>query len=321
MITRVTQRMMTGRELSQLGQASTRMADAQEQMTTGKKLSRPSDGPADTTVALKARAGVAQQTQFQRNADDGQAWLQTIDSALQSANTQVTRAYTLALQGANTATNGQTAENALADEIDQIKQGLLATANSQYLGRPVFGGTTAGGSAFAQAGVTDSSGNPVLDADGNQVQQVQYVGDSGSVNRRVGPDTVVRVDSNGQSVFGSTSDGTSPSTSVFDALDKLSTALRSSDQDGIQAGIQAMQDARTRISSAAADEGARMNQITAASNVAGDNKLALQTVQSNVEDIDIAEATINLETQTTAYNAALAAISKTSQQSLLDYLA
>lgn len=317
MITRVTQRMMTGRELSQLGQASTRMADAQEQMTTGKKLSRPSDGPADTTVALKARAGVAQQTQFQRNADDGQAWLQTIDSALQSANTQVTRAYTLALQGANTATNGQTAENALADEIDQIKQGLLATANSQYLGRPVFGGTTAGGSAFAQVGVTDSSGNPVLDASGNQVQQVQYVGDGGSVNRRVGPDTVVRVDSNGQSVFGSTSDGSS----IFDALDKLSTALRSSDQDGIQAGIQAMQDARTRISSAAADEGARMNQITAASNVAGDNKLALQTVQSNVEDIDIAEATINLETQTTAYNAALAAISKTSQQSLLDYLA
>jgi flagellar hook-associated protein 3 FlgL len=304
MITRVTQRMLTGRELTSVETASTRMADAQNHMTTGKRLNKPSDGPADTTVALKARAGVAQQAQFQRNGQDGTAWLTTIDTAIQSATSQVKRAYTLAVQGANTASNGSTAENALADEIDQIKQGVMSLANSQYLGRPVFGGTTTGSAAFALSDPTDPT------------SAVKYVGGTGSVSRRVGADTTVRVDSSGTAVFGDPATGTS----VFDALDNLSKALRASDSAGIETGIAAMQSAMDRLNSAAADEGARMNQITAATNVAQDSTLALQKVQSDVEDVDIAEATITLQTQNTAYQAALMAVSKTSQQSLLDFL-
>jgi len=312
MITRVTQRMLTGQALSSVETASTRMANAQEQMTTGRKLNRPSDGPADTTVALKARTGVTQQTQYQRNAQDGLGWLSTVDTALQQSNSLVNRAYVLALQGANTASNGPTAEDALADEVDQLKQGLLSLANTQYLGRPVFGGTTAGGSAFTLSSTqaTDANGAPIKDANGNPVYQVQYAGDSGSVSRRVGADTVVRVDSDGQKAFGD----------VFDQLDQLSASLRAGQEDGIQSGISAMQDAMTRLSAATADEGARTNQINTAVNVAQDSTLALQKVQSDAEDIDVAEATINLQTQSNAYQAALMAVSKTSQQSLLDFL-
>ncbi len=63
-----------------------------------------------------------------------------------------------------------------------------------------------------------------------------------------------------------------------------------------------------------------MNQVTAATNVAADTTLALQTTQTNVEDVDIAQATINFQTTTTAYQSALMAVSKTSQQSLLNFL-
>lgn len=300
MITRVTQRMLTGRELTSVETASTRMSKAQEQMTTGRKLNRPSDGPSDTTVALKARSGVAQQQQFQRNAQDGIAWLSTIDTALQTSNSMLNRAYTLAVQGANTASNGSSAGEALADEIDQIRQSVLGIANTQYLDRPIFGGTGTSGAAFA--------------ADPADPTKITYAGDDGTVNRRVGTDTVVRVDSSGKAVFGQ--DGAN----VFDDLDSLSKALRSGDSAGIRAGIAAMQKDMTRISSALADEGARMNQINGAVNVAQDNTLALQKVQSDVEDVDIAEATITMQTQTNAYQAALMAVSKTSQQSLLDFL-
>jgi flagellar hook-associated protein 3 FlgL len=314
MITRVTQRMLSGRELSSVELAATRMASAQEQMTTGRRINRPSDDPSGTNVALRARSGITEQSQYQRNANDGIGWLSATDSALQSANSLVKRAYTLALQGANTASNGQTAEDALAAEIDQIKQSLVSVANTQYLGRPVFGGTTAGQSAFASVQATNADGTPKVDGDGNPVYTIQYAGDDGSVSRRVGDGATVRVDTSGTSVFGA--DGSN----VFDQLDQLAAALRSSDSTGIQHGISAMQDAMTAISGASADEGARTNRINSALSVSQDATLALQKVKSNAEDVDIAEATINMQTQTTAYQAALMAVSKTSQQSLLDFL-
>ena len=310
MITRVTQRMLTGRELSSVETASTRMAAAQEQMTTGRRINRPSDAPADTTVALKSRAGIAAQAQYQRNAQDGNAWLTTIDSAIGNATDLVRRAYTLAVAGANTGANGSTAESAMADEVDQIKQSVLAIANTSYLGRPVFGGTTTGDAAYQLSDPSDPSSNVV------------YVGDQGSVNRRVGDGVVVQVNSTGSDVFGATGTASTAGTSVFDHLSALSTALRQDPPDDatIQQSITALQNDITQFSAAQADEGARMNQINSAVSVSQDTTLALQKVKSDVEDVDVAEATITMQSMTTAYQAALMAVSKTSSQSLLNFL-
>lgn len=307
MITRVTQRMLVGRELSSVQTASTRMSAAQEQMTTGRRINRPSDAPADTTVALKSRAGIGQNEQYQRNAQDGTAWLSTIDTTLNSMTTLVRRAYTLAVAGANTATNGSTAENANADEVDQILQSVLDLSNTSYLGRPVFGGTTTGNAAYQLSDPTDPT-KPVV-----------YVGDGGTVNRRVGDNTIVRVDSDGPTVFGATApDGTG--SSVFDHLQQLSSALRSSNSAGIEKAIADLTADQSQFSAAAADEGARMKQLDTATSVSQDTTLALQKVKSDVEDVDVAEATITMQSMTAAYQAALMAVGKSTQQSLLDFL-
>ena len=44
--------------------------------------------------------------------------------------------------------NSAQANEALAAEIDQIRESLIAYANTKYLDRPVFGGTTAGAAAY-----------------------------------------------------------------------------------------------------------------------------------------------------------------------------
>ncbi|MCA1983193.1 flagellar hook-associated protein FlgL [Nocardioides nematodiphilus] len=306
MISRVTQHMLVGRELSSIGLASTRMAAAQETMTTGRRINRPSDAPADTTVALKARGAIGQNEQYQRNAQDGTAWLSTIDTTLSSTNKLLNRAYVLALQGADSGANGAAAESAIADEIDQIKQSVLGLSNTQYLGRPVFGGTTTNGSAY------------VLSDPADPASAVVYKGDTGSVNRRVGDGTVVRVDMEGTKVFGDTAGGDS----VFDHLQALSDALRANpvDDDGVQSSIAALQKDMSSIGAAQADEGARMKQIDTASGISQDTTLALQKVKSDVEDVDIAEATINMQSMTAAYQAALMAVGKSTQQSLLNFL-
>jgi flagellar hook-associated protein 3 FlgL len=294
MITRVTQRMLTQRSLSDVNGGLARMAGVQQQLATGKKINVPSDSPTGTTTAMRIRSSLADQNQYTRNAQDGLAWLTTVDSTLQGITTQVQRAKTLALQGANSGSMSQTSLNAIAAEIQQIRGSVLQQANTTYLGRPVFGGTTAGGIAY------DNSGS--------------YVGDSGVVNRRVGNGVQVQVNQDAPSTFGA--DGSN----LFNHLDALYTALTTGNQAGITQGINDMTTDLDRLSGAAASEGARMNRINQANTMATDAQLSLKSSLSDVEDVDLAQATIDLETQQTAYQAALHATSKTIQPSLLDFL-
>jgi flagellar hook-associated protein 3 FlgL len=294
-ITRVTQRMMSQRSQYAVQNGLAGMARVQERLQTGRRLNRPSDDPAGTTTALRVRSSLADQTQYLRNADDAKAWLGTVDSALSGITSQTQRAQVLAQQGANTGAMSQTALEALAIEVEHIRASVLQQANIQYLGRPVFGGTTSGGAAFdATTG--------------------DYVGDGGVVERRVGPGVEVRVDAGGTDTFGVDGDN------LFSHLADLATALRAGDSASIQGSIATLGSDLTALSAAMAGEGARYNRITKAGDLASQSQLQLRSSLSDVEEVDLAEATIDLQTQQVAYQAALAATSKTIQPSLLDFL-
>ena len=293
-ITRVTQGMMTSHSLTAMQTSLSRLAKLQEQLSTGRVLNRPSDSPTDTTSAMRIRSSITDVKQYGRNAQDGNGWLTTIDAALTTATDQVLRARDLALQGANQAVAGQPARDALAAEVDQIRAGLITTANADYLGRPVFGGVTAGGAAYDAAGT--------------------YVGTPGAVNRTVAEGTTVRVDVDGTAAFGPTGN------SLFDHLSALSTALRCGDQATISASITAIDADRDRITTTQTEVGSRQNRVEAAIQAAGDNELALSSSLSAVENADLPKTVVDLQMQQVAYQASLGATARVMQPSLLDFL-
>lgn len=293
-ITRVTQNMMTQHSLGGMQTSLARLAKLQEQLSTGRVLNRPSDSPTDTTSAMRIRSSLSDVKQYGRNAADGNGWLSTIDSALTQANDQVLRARDLALQGANEGVAGPTVREALAAEVDQIRAGLVNTANSNYLGRPVFGGVTAGPIAYDATGA--------------------YVGTPGSVDRVVGQDITVRVDVDGTTAFGA------PGSSVFDHLAALSTALRAGNQAGISASIAALEGDNDRITTTQAEVGSRQNRVETAMQSAGDTELRLRTSLSAVENADLPKTIVDLQMQQVAYQASLGATAKVIQPSLLDFL-
>jgi flagellar hook-associated protein 3 FlgL len=293
-ITRVTQNMMTQHSLAGMQTSLARLAKLQEQLSTGRVLNRPSDSPTDTTSAMRIRSSLSDTKQFGRNAADGNGWLSTIDSALTQANDQVRRARDLALQGANEGVAGPTVREALAAEVDQIRAGLVNTANGNYLGRPVFGGITPGPVAY------DATGT--------------YVGTPGAVDRVVGQGITVRVDVDGNAAFGAAG------SSVFDHLAALSTALRAGNQAGISASIGALEGDNDRITTTQAEVGSRQNRVEAAMQAAGDTELRLRTSLSAVENADLPKTIVDLQMQQVAYQASLGATSKVIQPSLLDFL-
>ena len=294
-IERMTQKMMSQSAFRGMQTSLDRLAKVQEQLSTGKLINRPSDDPTGAVSSMRFRVSVAEQKQYARNANDAVAWLNQIDATLSSMTGQVRRARDVALQGANEGSMGPQAREALAVEVDQIREGLIQTSNASYLGRPVFGGITAGSTAYDDGGA--------------------WVGVPGQVVRSVADGVKIRVDVEGPEVLGPSDDD-----NVFSHLEALSSALRANDQDGIRAAIDTLAADQSRITDVQSSIGARTNRVEQAQKAAGDAELSLTASLAEIENTDLPKATVDLQLQEVAYQAALAATARVMQPSLLDFL-
>jgi flagellar hook-associated protein 3 FlgL len=277
-----------------------RLAKTQEQLSTGRVINRPSDDPVGTTTAMRLRSSLAQAAQHQRNAEDGAGWLSMVDTTLSGATELVRRAKELGIEGVN-GSNGPTAMAALGQEVSRLRDALLSAANTTYLGRPIFGGVTTGKTAY------DASGN--------------YVGTTtGGVMRTVATGDRIRVDQDAAAAFGPNTPGSPPTGDLFADLAQLASDLSSGNTAGIQSGLDKLDAGLDRMTSALADVGTRANRLDRAVQAAKDATLTQTQSLSEVENVDLASATIQLKMQEVAYQAALGATSKVIQPSLLDFL-
>lgn len=282
-----------------------KMADLQAQMSSGKKINAASDDPSGTADVLRLQGEQRQLAQYDRNASDGEAWLTTINDALSTSLSTLRKARDLTVQGGNGAL-GLNSRIALAQEIEGLRDNLLAQANTTYLGRSVFAGTTAG-VAFTDGTPTDPPADPAPPAytfSGNGVD--------GTVTRTVASGTDIRVDSSGAAVFGEGED------SVFALLDRIAATLRLNEDPSDQLG--AIDDHLDAMTTEIASVGARQNQIDAAQDLISQNELTATTRLSAVQDIDLAQIILDLGAQEVAYKGALAAGAKVLQPTLLDFL-
>jgi flagellar hook-associated protein 3 FlgL len=289
---RITQRSIADRSLANLERNLARVSDLQDQVSSLKRIRKPSDDPVGTVSALEYRAQVGRRDQIDRNLDDARAWLGATDNALQGVVEKLNRARDLGIQGRN-GSLGQPERAALAAEVDQLREGVLNLANSTYLDRPIFAGNARTTAAY------DASG--------------AYLGDSGVVARTIAPGERLTVNTSGPATFGA------PGASVFDALSALSAALRT-DPSQIDAAMSTLDASTQNVLGALADVGARGQRVddmkTRNGTVTDDLKKSL----SDVEDVDVTKALVELNVQQVAYQSALSATAKAIQVSLVDFL-
>lgn len=294
---RITQRLMTEQSLASMQAGLGRVARTQEQLTTGRVINRPSDSPSGTNSAMQLREQLTQNTQYSRNAGDGIARLGTADTVLTSMMDSVRRVRDLTLQGASTGSMGLQAREALAMEVGQIRDALLSQANTTHLGMPLFGGTTTGKVAY----VKDGAG------------VVTYAGDANPVNRRIGADDNVRVDITGPEIFGPAGDD------LFDVVADIAAKL-TADPATLGVELDRLDAAMSRMTTSLADVGSRFNRLEAGLRINRDAELSLQDSLSQIENVDMARAMVDLQMNEVAYQAALGATARVMQPSLLDFL-
>jgi flagellar hook-associated protein 3 FlgL len=294
--TRITQRSIGERTLAGLQGNLSRLGDIQQRLSSGKEISKPSDSPTGTVSAMQLRSEIRTNEQWSRNAADGIGWLGTIDQTLTSSLNSVRRVRDLTLTGLNSGATSLVARNAIAVEVEQLRESLIGLANTTYLDRPVFGGTTGGTQAY------DATGT--------------YVGATSTipVSRTVGADSSVQVDQPGPAVFGP------PGNDLFTALADIATHLRNGDSAGLTADLDVLDAATRTIQNKLAEVGARYNRVEQMQKAADDRVVTLTNSLSAVEDIDLPKTIVELQMQQMAYQAALGATQRIITPSLADFL-
>lgn len=271
--------------------AMNRLATVQNKAGSQKEIGRPSDDPAGTANAMAIRAQQRQNDQYVRNVQDANGWLSTADKALSAATDLIHQLRDLTVKGSNDGALSPDAKKAIALELTQVRDSLLVVANTQYNGRHVFAGSSdkdkAVGADFTFAQTTD-------------------------VQRRIGPNSTIRVDASGEAVFGSGQD------SVFALANTIIDELTGG--TNISARINDVDGFMQKVLGAHSTVGASHATVLAADESLLTDAVALEGRRSLIEDIDLGTVALDLKKQEVAYQAALAAAARTLQPSLMDFL-
>lgn len=293
MINRITAQTIQHSTLSNLQLNLSSVSRLQAQLSSGKKVEKASDDPAHAAQLMSLRSLEGRNSQYDRNASDATSWLNTIDDALQTMSSTTRRSRDLVIQGGNGALS-QVSKDSLAEEIDGLNSTMMSLANTTYLGRNVFAGTSSAGEAY------DPTTYAWTGTDGAEVTRV------------VADATDVRVDSDGRQVFGETG------TSVFALMDQIAATLRAGgDPTSYLNQLDVIADA---VKTELASVGARENTVDTAAGQLSEAASAVKTQISGIEDVDLASVILQLQSQQVAYQGALGAASKVLTPSLMEFL-
>jgi len=254
-----------------------------EQMSTGKRVNRPSDDAIAASQAVVLSQAQAQNAQFasarsfatQRISQEENVLTQ-VTTAIQSAQEKIVYA------GDGTLSDDDRAS--LATDLQGIRDQLLNLANSQDgNGRYMFAGYKTDNAPF------DTNGN--------------YVGGTTNVEQQVDSSRTMVIGHTGNKIFDAITsnavkepDGSASETNVFAMLDSAITALKTpvADDDTAKAAAAAAIDKTNRglrnslnnVLSVRAEVGTQLNELDKLDALGDDRKLSQTQQMSNLVDVD-----------------------------------
>lgn len=161
-----------------------KLAQTQQQISSGKRINKPSDDPAGAARVLDIKQQIATVEQYGRNADLAKTQLALEENALVGVENILQRVRELAIQANNDSLNVDNRQ-AIASEMRTRLDELLALANSRDAnGDYLFAGFQVNNQPFAFTGGT-----------------LTYGGDQGQVFAQIGPGVQVPTNDAGAAVF------------------------------------------------------------------------------------------------------------------------
>jgi flagellar hook-associated protein 3 FlgL len=293
--------------LSNLQQIENRASTAQQQLTSGLKVSVASDDPGEVPTILELRSQIAGVQQTQENFSTVSPDVDSAESSIQQAIQLLDTATTLATEAAgSTSSASQRAD--IAPQVQSILEQLVSLSQTSVSGNYIFSGDESQQEAYT------------LDlSNGNGVQQLITPGAPGQIDDANGVPFSIGLTA--QQIFDDrNSDGSYASDNVFAAVTGLLNSLQNNDDNGIQQALTNLQAASQHLNDESSFYGAAADQITNSNNSASQTLTQLQQQLSNEEDADAVQSSLNLQAAQTDEQAALSSEAQLKPQSLFDYL-
>ena len=137
---RITNKIMQNNSLYNINNNKISEDQLNTMMSTGKKLTRPSDDPVIAIRALRLRSNVTQLSQYyEKNAKDAESWLNVTADALSTITSVLTDCVKQATKGAS---KDLTLDDLsiIITQMDALAKEYYSTGNVDYAGRYVFTG-------------------------------------------------------------------------------------------------------------------------------------------------------------------------------------
>lgn len=272
-----------------LANITSQLNKANSMVATGKRITNLSDDPVGLTQALNIKSSLANMEQLGRNINLGKSWLATSESALSQVRNLISNTKALTVQMASGTTSASQRANA-AQTVQNTLEEIVSLANRDVNGRYIFSGSKTDTTPFSPDGT--------------------YNGDDNPFKVKIGRDAVVEVGHDGAEVFGT----------IFTTLSDLKTALEGNNVGGIQDAMGKLDNHFDQVSTEISDIGSKVIRMEIKENIYKDLSITNTSRLGEIEDVDMAEAIVELRSIEVAYQAALSSSSLVMRLSLVDYL-
>ncbi|TDL87412.1 flagellar hook-associated protein FlgL [Vibrio vulnificus] len=290
---RVTQSMLTNNMLSNLSSSYEKMSKLQEQVSSQKKFSKPSDNPVAAMMGMGYRTNLNQIGQYQSNIAEATNWIDSTDDAITESVSAMQRIRELTVQGSNGTYEGEQLKT-ITEEIKQLKEHLITLGDTQIGGKYIFNGQD-----------TNVRPSSVKDGNGNTVYG------TGDINLEVFSGISLKINTDGSKIFG---DALAAGGSIDQTIEALETG------GDVTGTLERLDATINTFLGMQAQVGARQNRIELMTDRLKQQEVFATEILSKNEDVDIEKAIMDLTTQESVHSAALSIGAKIMQPSLLDFL-
>lgn len=309
-----------------------RMENLQMQAATMRKLNTPSDDPIGASKVLEVRTEKVNNDQFQSNAKMAEMFLINTDHALSEMSELVLRAKEIALSQASGASSTHESRIGVVEEVNQLYNQAVATANRRIGDRFLFGGY--------------KTQTPPVDPSG------KFVGDDGQIMVEVGRGVYLAMNVSGLDAFNTNPkdspdaenlnktlqqrslasehkpEGTDDFTqvegteniNVFDELQNLRIGLLTGDLDGIRDTLDRFELMHAKLVSVRSKIGSRLQGLESTAQAIERHNLTNAQLTSQLEDADMAQVVSDMAKEETVFRTALQSSNKLIQPTLMDFL-
>lgn len=286
---------------SSLDNLTTQQDTLTSELSSGLAVSSPSDDPLAASQGVALGSAISREDAYVQSATSLEGMLQTSDSALGSAVTQITSAISLATSGLNGTLSGSDL-NEIGTQLGAIRDQIVSLANTKYAGSYLFSGTA----GSTQPYTNDTSATPAT---------AVYSGDTNQQYTETPSGQKIAVTVPGSTIFSASG------ADVLGSLNKLiadfstgtASASTQADMNELSAGLSNLSTQRAVLDTS-------LGTLQQTSSYASTEETNLEAQQSTLVSANTATIATQLSATETQQQALMSVMSTIGSKSLFDYM-